>query len=125
MTSIVPFASIVDDEVDVANLFKQKLSEINVIEPVAFSEPALALEHFRLNHQKYSIVISDYRMPSMNGIMMLNKMRQMNPKVKTMLITAFDFQDELMKDHECVDKFLMKPISMENFISEVKRQIYS
>ena len=122
MTSRVPFASIVDDEVDVANLFKQKLSEINVIEPIAFSEPTLALEHFRLNHQKYSIVISDYRMPIMNGIMMLGKMRKINPKVKTMLITAFDVQDEFM-NHDYVDKFLMKPISMDNFISEVKRQI--
>jgi DNA-binding NtrC family response regulator len=118
-----PFASIVDDEVDVANLFKQALSKINIVEPVAFSEPTLALEHFRLNYQRYTIVISDYRMPSMNDIRMLSKMRQINPKLKTMLITAFDVQDELMKDHECVDKFLMKPISVDNFISEVKRQI--
>lgn len=63
-----PFVSIVDDEVDVSTLFKMALNEIDFIEPIAFSEPRLALEHFWRNHNNYGLVISDYRMPVMDGL---------------------------------------------------------
>jgi response regulator RpfG family c-di-GMP phosphodiesterase len=99
------------------------LKGINGIEPIAFSQPNLALEHFRMNHQTYRIVISDYRMPDINGIEMFTKMKEINPVVTRILTSAFEIPHELFQRCNCVDKFLQKPISMDMLINEVRTQI--
>lgn len=57
---------IVDDEFDIISVFKQGLQHKG-FRVFGFTEPALALEHFKINHEKYSLVISDCRMPGING----------------------------------------------------------
>ena len=55
-----------DDDFDIVTIFKQGL-EKRGFEIFGFTDPLLALEHFRLNFEKYGLVISDLRMPEMNG----------------------------------------------------------
>ena len=57
------YVCVVDDEADLAYLFKDALSQIDGIEVFAFRDPNLALEHIRANNQNYKIVITDHRMP--------------------------------------------------------------
>lgn len=42
---------------------------------VVFNEPADALEHFKKNKEKYALVISDLRTPTMDGLQLLNKVK--------------------------------------------------
>ena len=67
------FVSVIDDEADLACLFKEALSQIDGVQVFAFTDPLLALEHFQTNHQNYSVVITDYRMPGMTGMELLRK----------------------------------------------------
>ncbi len=115
------YVAVVDDEVDLVYLFKDAVSQIDGIEVFAFSDPNLALEHFRLNPQNYRVVVSDYRMPGMNGIQMFEKMKVINSGVIRILISAFEIEDNVFRNCQCVDKFLQKPISMVNLIDEVER----
>ena len=85
------YVSVVDDEIDILYLFKDALTQIDGIEVFAFSDPHIALEHFQLNYRKYAAVVSDYRMPLMNGIQMFEKMKTMNPEVPRILISAVQF----------------------------------
>jgi hypothetical protein len=43
------FISVVDDEADLAYLFRDALSQIPNVQVFAFSDPVLALEHFEHN----------------------------------------------------------------------------
>ncbi len=52
------FVAVVDDEIDLAYLFKDALSQIEGVMVFSFSDPSLALEHFQSNHQNYSVVIT-------------------------------------------------------------------
>ena len=106
------FVAVIDDEQDLAFLFKDALSQIDGVTVFAFSDPSLALEHFKTNHQNYRVVISDFRMPSMTGIDVLSKIKEINPAVTRILMSAFEIQDSLFQECDCVDKFLQKPISM-------------
>ena len=114
------FIAIIDDEPDLAYLFKEALSQINGAEVFAFTDPSLALEHFKANHQNYMVIISDYRMPSMTGMELLSKIKEVNPAVTRIMMSAFEIQDELFQEYKCVDKFLQKPVLIVDLIKEVR-----
>ena len=117
------FIAVIDDEADLAYLFKDALSQIEDVQVFAFSDPLLALEHFRDNHQNYMVIISDYRMPAMTGMELLSKIKNVNPAVTTIMMSAFEIQDELFQECKCVDKFLQKPILMTDLINEVRMHL--
>ena len=73
------FVAVIDDEADLAYLFKEALSQIDGVQVFAFTDPLLALEHFKANHQNYRVVISDYRMPTMTGMELLSKIKDVRP----------------------------------------------
>jgi YesN/AraC family two-component response regulator len=60
------------------------------------------------------VLLSDFRMPEINGIDLIKKIKESNPFVRTILMTAFEINDELFKDYiknEIINAFLQKPIS--------------
>ena len=114
------FVAVIDDEADLAYLFKDALSQIDGVQVFAFTDPLLALEHFQTNHQNYRVVISDYRMPIMTGIELFNKMKAINPAVRRIMMSAFEIEDELFKECNCIDKFLQKPVLIVDLINEVR-----
>ena len=114
------FVAVIDDEVDLARLFKEALSQIDGVQVFAFTDPLLALEHIKANHQNYMVIISDYRMPIMTGIELLSKIKDVNPAVTRIMMSAFEIQDELFQEYKCVDKFLQKPVLMTDLINEVR-----
>ena len=114
------FVAVIDDEKDLAYLFKDALSQIDGVTVFAFSDALLALEHFKSNHQNYRVVVSDFRMPTMTGIEVLSKMKKINQTVTRILMSAFEVQDHLFQECDCVDEFLRKPISMVRLIDEVE-----
>ena len=114
------FIAVIDDELDLACLFKEALSQIDGAEVFAFTDPLLALEHFKANHQNYRVVISDYRMPTMTGMKLLSKIKDVDPAATRIMMSAFEIQDELFQEYKCVDKFLQKPVLMTDLINEVR-----
>ena len=117
------FVAVIDDEMDLAYLFKDALSQIDGIQVFVFSDPNLALEHFQINLQHFRLIITDHRMPGMAGIELLEKIKAINPAVTRILMSAFEIQDEQFQERNCVDKFLQKPILMSNLINEVRMLI--
>ena len=114
------FVAVIDDEADLAYLFKEALSQIDGVEVFAFTDPSLALEHFKANHQNYRVVISDYRMPTMTGMELLSKIKDVSPAATRIMMSAFEIQDEQFQEYKCVDKFLQKPVLMTDLINEVR-----
>ena len=114
------FVAVIDDEADLAYLFKEALSQIDGVEVFAFTDPSLALEHFKANHQNYRVVISDYRMPTMTGMELLSKIKDVGPAATRIMMSAFEIQDEQFQECKCVDKFLQKPVLMTDLINEVR-----
>ncbi len=107
MSNKTQFLSIVDDEFDVVSLFRDALTGIDGMEVFGFTDSTLAFEHFRLNQSHYALVLSDYRIPVINGMELLKKIKAMKPSVKTLLISAFDVNHEIFTECDYVDKFLL------------------
>lgn len=105
--------SIVDDEQDITILFRDALMSIKGITVFTFSDPLLALEHFQIIEHAYVLVIVDFRMPELNDIELLRKMKELNKFVRAILMTAFALDDKFFKVYarrEIINGFLQKPI---------------
>jgi DNA-binding NtrC family response regulator len=111
--------SVTDDEADLVYLFKEALKQIKDIDVFGFTDPELALEHFMSNRERYQVIISDYRMPTITGLELLRKIGSVSPAVKKILISAYEIREEI-RECNCVDLFLQKPIPMADLINHVE-----
>ncbi|HET6717227.1 MAG TPA: response regulator [Nitrososphaeraceae archaeon] len=118
--------SIVDDELDIALLFCDALRTINGIQVFRFTNPSLALEHLKINAKDYMLIISDLRMPIVNGLQLLKTVKELNPLIRTILMTAFQIDDSLFQEYTTkgiINGFLQKPISLKQLLAEVNKQM--
>ena len=120
--------SIVDDELDITELFRDAICDsIDGISVVTFNDPIIALEHFADNKQDYALVISDLRMPSLNGLELLKKVKTLNPKVRTILMSAYNFEEEelyqkYMKE-AVINSTIEKPVTMNRLYQRVRDEL--
>ncbi|MGD9533969.1 MAG: response regulator [Candidatus Nitrosocosmicus sp.] len=86
---MVPKILIIDDELDFLKMMQECLSKIgyNVI---AFNDPFEGFKYFKLNSSEIVVIITDWRMPKMNGLVFANQVRQLNIMVKIVMLTAYD-----------------------------------
>lgn len=118
--------SIVDDELDIALLFCDALRTINGIQVFRFTDPILALEHLKINAKDYMLIISDLRMPIVNGLQLLKTVKDLNPLIRTILMTAFQIDDSLFQEYttkRIINGFLQKPIHLRQLLTEVNKQM--
>jgi DNA-binding NtrC family response regulator len=116
---------IVDDELDIVQLYRDALiaSGFSVS---AFTNPLIAFEHFKFNKKSYVLIISDLRMPGLDGIGLIKKVKNMNPDIRTILVTAFEVDDNIFEQYtreNIIDGFLQKPITLRDLVTEVENQL--
>jgi DNA-binding NtrC family response regulator len=116
---------IVDDEPDVLGIFSDYLTRkgFNVH---AFTSPEIAFEHFRYSPNECSLLISDVRMPKLNGFELARKVKELNPNVRIILMSSFEINiDEFRKvvPNGKVDAFADKPISLDRLGQLVNKQL--
>lgn len=118
--------AIVDDELDIANLFRDYLSGIKGVLVFTFTDPVIALEHFISNKYEYILIISDLRMPRLSGIEFIKKVKEENPLVRTLLMTAFEIDDPVFEEYrrkDIINDFLQKPVRLKDLRSMVEKHL--
>jgi DNA-binding NtrC family response regulator len=119
---------IVDDDLEITILFREALKHIEGISLFTFTDPILALEHFQVNEYAYVLVISDFKMPGLNGLEFLRKVKELNRFVRTILMTAFEIEDKMFREYtksKIINSFLQKPIRIHALLKEVNTQLHS
>jgi DNA-binding NtrC family response regulator len=121
--------SIVDDEIDITELFHYAIStSIEGVSVITFNDPIIALEHFTDNKKNYALVISDLRLPNLNGLELLKKVKQLNPSVRTILISAYEVdEDQVFQNYMkqgIINLFVKKPIGLPELCQEVANQVH-
>ncbi|MFL6322559.1 MAG: response regulator [Nitrososphaeraceae archaeon] len=115
---------IVDDEHDIARLFAVSLERSGFVVDV-FNDPLSALSNYKAG--LYDLLLLDIRMPSMSGLELYQKIKDIDDKAKVCFITAYEeSQNDLKKlfpNLEEVDCFVRKPIEMHNLVKIVKSRV--
>ncbi|MDP9015793.1 MAG: response regulator [Thermoproteota archaeon] len=112
---------IVDDEPDIVQVLKMGLLKNRFLVD-AFTNPEEALQSFKSNAESYYLVVSDIRMPAISGIQLAKRVKEVNPNVKVVLMTAFEIRDtEFSKVFPStqVDGFVQKPIGIKDLTDKI------
>ncbi len=81
--------AIIDDEIDLVKLFQEML-ENSGFKVCAFTDPIQAYKNLEKGIQNYGLILSDFRMPNLNGYELCTKLKQLNPELAVILMSAYD-----------------------------------
>ncbi len=108
----------VDDDSGVRELISEELERINC-NVSRFSNAADCLE--QLGKQNCDLLITDVRMPGMDGMTLLNRVRHVAPWVPAMIITGFgDIPMATRAIKLGAVDFIEKPLDRRNFLHKVE-----
>ncbi len=103
----------VDDEE--SNLFLFKITFQQKYAVFTASSPVQGLEELDAHHDEIIVVVSDMRMPKMNGVEFIRKAREKYQNIAYFILSGFDFNEEIeeaLENHE-IQRFFRKPLITE------------
>jgi DNA-binding NtrC family response regulator len=112
-----PLILVIDDEVQYRNLYAVTLKKAGFeIKTAASAEDAAGI----IEEHPPAMVISDVRMPGMDGISFLQKVKGKHPELPFLLITAFaDIRDAVHALKLGAVDYLEKPVDLDELVSAV------
>ena len=120
----------VDDDIYIAKLFHEALRQnIDEIAVFSFTDPVMAFEHFSEDKENFALVISDLRMPGLNGLELLKKIKTLNARVRTILMSAYNFEEEeLYQDYMkegVINSTIEKPVTMNRLYQRIREELHA
>lgn len=113
---------IVDDEKDLADSYAEFLSDEYT--PTVFSSPKEALTAWDKESKKPDLVISDLKMPEIDGLSFIEKARDKGLNDPVLMISGFAEKDDVLKAQNLhVDGFLEKPFEPEKLRKAIQQAI--
>jgi len=111
---------LIDDDTDILFTFTAVI-EGEGYHLKSFNNPFEALNHFsQTDPYYYDLVITDIRMPGINGIQLYSKLKVMNPDVKVLFLSALDAVEELLSIFPDIkiSEIIRKPIEPRILLSK-------
>lgn len=111
-----PYLVTVDDDPQVLRAIERDLrsgyrKEYRILSAASGKEAFETLKQLKLRNRAVALIISDQRMPEMNGVDFLTTAKSIYPEAKSVLLTAYSDTDAAIKAINDVqlDYYLMKP----------------
>jgi CheY-like chemotaxis protein len=118
---------VVDDEPDVAELFRQHFRRevrqgLYVLHFALSGEAALTMLSEGIRPQLI-VILSDINMPGMDGLSLLGEIKQQWPDLRVMMVTAYgDEERRRLAGERGAAKFLAKPVDF-NYLKQQLLQL--
>lgn len=110
---------VIDDDEDILNLFSDFLKKEGY-GVTSFLDPLKALEEIHRRPQRYSIIITDVRMPGISGIELIRRICKINHDIKVIIISAFELNGNDLSNIR-YDNFVEKPVHMHYLAQTIER----
>jgi len=111
---------VVDDELDMLMLLRMIIEEKTSYEVETTNNPAEGLKMLR--EKDYDLVITDLKMPGMDGIELFDELKEIKPDIPVIIMTAYgslETGDEAMK--KGVADFITKPFRKDSILFTINR----
>jgi CheY-like chemotaxis protein len=80
-----------------------------------------ALELFKLQPEKFDLIVCDMTMPKMTGEELALKLREIRPDIPIILCTGYNAKMSELTAKNIVNAFLLKPLTMEEIGSVIRK----
>ena len=117
---------IVDDESDVAELFRQRFRrEVRqgtyVLHFAMSSEEALAKLDGEIEPQLI-VILSDINMPGMDGLALLREVKRRHPDLPVMMVTAYGDDERRQRAEQYgASEFITKPVDFDTLKAQLRQ----
>lgn len=112
---------IVDDDKSIRWVLEKALQKTDV-EIQSFSSPQEVLK--KIDQEEPDVIISDIRMPGMDGISLLEQIKQHSPDIPVIIMTAYSDLDRAVSAFQGgAYEYLSKPFDVDEVVGLVKRAI--
>ena len=111
---------IVDDEKDMLTLLTRIITEETDHHVTALDEPLNALEIFK--EASFDLVITDLKMPKMDGMALLKEMKKIRPEISVIIITAFaTIETAVAAVQQGAYDYITKPFKRERILLTINK----
>lgn len=110
---------VIDDDEDILNLFSGFLRKQGY-SVTSYLDPLKAVEEIHRRPQKYSLIMTDIRMPGISGIELIRRICKINHDIKVIIISAFELNGEDLKNIR-YDNFIEKPVHMSYLVKSIEK----
>ncbi|MCZ6803275.1 MAG: nitrogen regulation protein NR(I) [Proteobacteria bacterium] len=112
---------IVDDDKSIRWVLEKALQKTDIdIQSFSSSDGVLK----KIRHEEPDVIISDIRMPGMDGISLLDKIKQHSPDIPVIIMTAYsDLNRAVSAFQGGAFEYLSKPFDVDEVVSLVKRAL--
>jgi two-component system chemotaxis sensor kinase CheA len=123
MSGLTPIVVIVDDEVDALEISKYNATKLG-LEASTFLDPNVAFDFISKNKSRILLIVSDYKMPNMNGFEFREHISRIAPEIPFAILSGNVDREIALKGVEYkIDSFLEKPFKSSEFISFLKKDV--
>jgi DNA-binding NtrC family response regulator len=112
---------IVDDDEDIRTVLTAILEDEGyIVESVGTAEKAIA----KTGKKFYNLALIDVRLPDMEGIELLTRMKDATPKMRKIIITGYPtLQNAVEAVNRGADAYVIKPFNMEKTLRTIKEEL--
>jgi DNA-binding NtrC family response regulator len=111
---------LVDDDAVLGEITKSIL-DLSPFKVRFFSSPVVALKAAQEEQIKPAILVSDFNMPELNGLDLINECRKACPGIKCVLLSGTVRLEELKRHSIKADAFLAKPFMAAQLLETVRQ----
>jgi two-component system, cell cycle sensor histidine kinase and response regulator CckA len=114
---------LVDDEEELTNAGRQMLEHLGYKVTATTSSPD-ALDLFLQQPQHFDLVITDYTMPRMTGVVLAEKIRQIRSDIPIIVCTGFSERiNENSAKEMRISAFVMKPVTLRSIAELIRKTL--
>jgi len=113
----------VDDEPNILKGLQRSLRPLRNQWEMTFAQGAVpALEC--LEKASFDMIVSDMRMPQMDGAQLLRKVQEKYPTMGRIILSGYSDQEMVMKSVKCAHQYLSKPCDKQVLIDAINRTCF-
>ena len=112
---------IVDDDENIRKVLKAILTDEGyAVESVGTAKEGIV----KTEKSYYNLALIDVRLPDMEGVELLSKMRETKPKMRKIIITGYPtLQNAVSAVNEGADAYVIKPFDVEKILETIREQL--